>query len=58
VNGQVVAVKALNVQLIAFASDTLRVAEDYTATMTKDSTLQSKCEGAYPDIQVQQLKTP
>jgi hypothetical protein len=48
VNGKVVAVKALNVQLTAFASDTLRVAEDYTATMTKDPTLQSKCEGAYP----------
>jgi hypothetical protein len=36
----------------------LRVAKDYRATMTKDPTLQSKCEGAYPNIRVQQLKTP
>lgn len=57
-NGKVVAVKALNVQLTAFAGDILRVAQDYTATMAKVPTLQSKCEGAYADIRVQQLRTP
>jgi hypothetical protein len=56
VNGKVVGVKALNVQLTAFAADIQRVAHDYTAAMTKDPTLQSKCEGAYPDIRVQQFK--
>ena len=58
VNRKVVAVKALNVQLTAFATDILRVAEHYTAAMTKDPTLQSKCEGAYADIRVQRLETP
>jgi hypothetical protein len=37
-NGKVVGVKALNVQLTAFAADILRVAKDYTATMAKDPT--------------------
>jgi hypothetical protein len=57
VNGKVVGVKALNVQLTAFAADILRVAHDYTAAMTTDPTLQSKCQVAYRDIQVQQFKT-
>jgi hypothetical protein len=48
VSGKVVGVKALNVQLTAFAADIPRVADDYTATMTKDPMLQSKCEGAFP----------
>jgi hypothetical protein len=53
VNGKVVEVKALNVQLNAFAADILRVAEDYvaedyTATMTKDLTLQSNVKGPTP----------
>jgi hypothetical protein len=58
VNAKVVGVKALNVQLTAFAADILRVAKAYTATLDRDPTLQSKCEGAYPNIRVQQLKTP
>jgi len=57
VSAKVVGVKALNLQLTAFAADILRVAKDYTATMAKDPTLQSKCEGAYPNIRVQQLKS-
>jgi hypothetical protein len=58
VNGKVVGVKVLNVQLIAFAADIVRVAEDYTTMMAKEPTLQSKCEGAYADIRVQPLKMP
>ena len=58
VNAKVVGVKALNVKLTAFAADILRVAKAYTASTIKDPTLQSKCEGAYPNIRVQQLKTP
>ena len=57
VSATVVGVKALNLQLTAFAADILRVAKDYTATMAKDPTLQSKCEGGYPNIRVQQLKS-
>ena len=45
---KVVGVKALNVQLTAFAADILRVAEDYTATMTKDPMLQSNVKGSSP----------
>jgi hypothetical protein len=58
VNGKVITVKALNVQLTAFAAGILRVANDYAAEMAKDPTLQSNCELVYPTVRVQQLKIP
>ena len=58
VNGKITTVKALNVQLTAFAADILRVAKDYAAETRKDPTLQSNCELVYPTVRVQQLKIP
>ena len=56
VNGNVTAVKALNLQITQFATDILQVAKDYTTKMSTDPALQTNCEGAYPGIRVQTLK--
>jgi hypothetical protein len=58
VNGNVATVKALNLQLTAFAADIERVAQDYTTAMSNDPTLQTKCEDVYPELRVQLLKGP
>ena len=56
VNGNVTAVKALNLQITQFAADILQVAKDDTTKMSTDPALQTNCEGAYPAIRVQTLK--
>jgi hypothetical protein len=55
VSGQVAAVMALNLNITAFAADLHRVAGAYLAAVDADPTLQTKCEEAYPAIEVQTL---
>jgi hypothetical protein len=57
VTGNVATVKALNLQLTAFAGDIERVARAYTAALRSDPSLQAKCEAVYPTIRVQSLRS-
>jgi hypothetical protein len=51
----VATVIALNLNITAFAADIQRVAGAYLTAVSADPALQTKCEEAYPAIEVQTL---
>jgi hypothetical protein len=54
--GPVNRVKSLNLRLTTFAADIVGAAISYTVAMRADPAQRSKCEAAWPEIKVQELK--